>query len=327
MTGPAAPTTLKARLDGFVNVNKPRGCTSMDVVRRLKRLSGMRRRVGHGGTLDPLAEGVLPICFGQATRLMETLVNSPKGYTMKAHLGVSTTTYDSEGEVLEKREVGTLTSADLDASLDPFRGVIYQTPPMYSALKHKGKRLYELARAGVEVEREPRRVEIFQLELTDYTPPTATLRVECGRGVYMRSLAHHWGQELGCGAHLSELIRVRSGPFRVEDAVTLDDLEAADSSNSVTTHLRPVDCVLLELKSTTIGKAAERLIRTGQSVTLGPELSYAGYLEKLRAYTTDGRFLGVLRFYKTENQWKPYQVFNLDTPSPYAPVELGPQSG
>ena len=308
------------QINGFINVNKARGGTSMDVVRRVKRLTEQKRRVGHGGTLDPQAEGVLPICFGQATRLMEHLVDGVKGYSMEVTLGATTATYDSEGEVTATGDWTHLTRSDVEQALLPFCGVIMQVPPMYSALKHQGKRLYELARAGVEVEREPRRVEVFSINLVDFSPPNLSLQVECGRGVYMRSLAHELGEALGCGGYLSQLVRTRSGQFRVEDGATLEDLEESGWSR----HLRPVDYALLDSKSAIVPLSAERLIRHGREVSLGPSFAYAGYMERYRAYTSDGRFLAVLRYNKPENLWTPSLVFQLNEPSPYCPVSNSP---
>ena len=309
------------QINGFLNVNKSRGGTSMDVVRRVKRLTGQKKRVGHGGTLDPQAEGVLPVCFGQATRLMEHLIDGVKGYFMKVTLGTTTSTYDSEGEVTGTGDWTGVSRQDVEKAVAPFCGVIMQTPPMYSALKHQGKRLYELARAGVEVEREPRRVEVHGIELVDFSPPDVSLQVECGRGVYMRSLAYELGQALGCGGYLSELVRTRSGRFRVEEGVTLDELEESGWE----CHLHPVDYALLDSKSTIVPRAAERLIRQGREVSLGSNLSYAGYMERYRAYTSDGRFLALLRYNKPENLWTPSLVFQLDAVSPYCPVASGSQ--
>ena len=304
------------RINGFININKARGGTSMDVVRRVKRLTDQKKGVGHGGTLDPQAEGVLAICFGQATRLMEHLIDGVKGYYMKVTLGTTTSTYDSEGEVVATQDWQGITRDDIEQAVQPFCGVIMQTPPMYSALKHHGKRLYELARAGVEVEREPRRVEVHSIELLDFSPPNVSLQVACGRGVYMRSLAHDLGQSLRCGGYLSELVRTRSGQFKVEEGVALEELEESGWEQ----HLLPVDYALLDSKSTIVPRAAERLIRHGRDVNLGPTLAYAGYMERYRAYTSDGRFLGVLRYNKPENLWTPSLVFQLDTVSPYCPV-------
>ena len=313
-------TARPPQVNGFINVNKSRGGTSMDVVRRIKRMSGQKKRVGHGGTLDPQAEGVLPICFGQATRLMEHLVDGVKGYYMKVTLGTTTSTYDSEGEVVSSDDWRGVTRDDMEEAVEPFCGVIMQTPPMYSALKHQGKRLYELARAGVEVEREPRRVEVYSIQMLDFSPPEVSLQVECGRGVYMRSLAHDLGQSLGCGGYLSKLVRTRSGQFKVEEGVTLEELEESGWEE----HLRPVDYALLDSKATIVPRAAERLIRHGRDVSLGPNLSYAGYMERYRAYTSDGRFLAVVRYNKAENLWTPSLVFQLDTVSPYCPIGSDP---
>ncbi len=310
-------------VNGFLNIYKPPGPTSMDVLRQVKQHTGHRKRVGHGGTLDPQAEGVLPICFGQATRLMELLVDSGKEYRMEVRLGATTTTYDGEGEVVDTAPATGLTLEMVEDALKGFRGTIQQVPPMYSALKVDGKRLYKLARSGIEVERQPRAVEIHRLEILEFAYPSLVLLAESGRGAYMRSLAHDLGQALGCGAYLSGLVRTRSGAFRSEDAVVMEDLsqEARDEWEG---HLYPVDFPLLDLKSLTIGRDAERLLRAGQSVTLPPGVSaYVRYMERHRAYAQDGRFVGVLSFDLPKNKWLPHKLFSLDSASPYAPSISG----
>ena len=307
-------------LNGFLNIYKPSGPTSMEVVRRIKQLTSQRRRVGHGGTLDPQAEGVLPICFGQATRLMEFLIESTKEYRMEVYLGATTSTYDGEGEVVKRGDPSAFTSQEIEHALESFRGTIFQTPPMYSALKVEGKRLYTLARAGIEVEREPRRVEIPRLEILEFSPPTLVLMVESGRGAYMRSLAHDLGEALGCGGYLSSLIRLRSGSFKAEDAVAMERILDNRQDDGWREFFHPVDFPLLRLKSVTVGKEAERYIRSGQPVALPPDVgAYAGYMERYRAYTSDGRLLAVVAFDRPRNQWRPYKVFSLESPSPYAP--------
>ena len=170
------------RIDGILNIDKPYGITSMDVVRRVKRASG-QRRVGHGGTLDPIATGVIPVCMGQATRLMEDVVGGAKTYLAGVELGVSTNTYDALGEVTGRRDASGVTLTDIEGALPAFTGDILQVPPMYSALKREGKRLYDLARAGVEVEREARPVTVHSIALREWAPPVVTLEVECGKGV------------------------------------------------------------------------------------------------------------------------------------------------
>ena len=311
-------------INGLLNLYKTAGPSSMDMVRQIKRLTGQRRRVGHGGTLDPLAEGVLPICFGQGTRVMEYLVDSERTYRMEVHLGATTSTYDGEGEPVQQGDPSGLTRSDVEEALKSFQGTIYQTPPMYSALKQKGKRLYDLARFGIVVEREPRKVEISCIEILEFDPPSLILNVDSGRGAYMRSLAHDLGEALGYGGYLKGLVRLRAGPFKVEDAVSMARLQEAESVELWKENLLPVDFVLLHMKSVAVSKAAERYIRSGQPVSLPPHLAVsAGYLERYRAYTQDGRFLAVVGFDKPRNRWQPYKVFDVDSSSPYAPTLQG----
>ena len=311
----------KETINSFLNLYKTSGPTSMDMVRQIKKLAGHREKVGHGGTLDPLAEGVLPVCFGQATRLMEYLVEGDKEYRMEVHLGVTTTTYDAEGEVVKRGDPSGLDRGATEEAIESFRGVIDQTPPMYSAIKLEGKRLYQLARSGTEVERQPRRVEISRIEILEFSPPSLVLKVDSGRGAYMRSLAHDLGETLGCGGYLSSLVRLRSGPFRVEDSVQISELQEDPHPDGWKQYLQAADFVLLSMKSVAVTEAAERYIRSGQAVSLPTHIGiHAGYMERYRAYTQDGRFLAVVCFDKPRNEWRPHKVFNLDTPSPYAPT-------
>ncbi|MCY3720299.1 MAG: tRNA pseudouridine(55) synthase TruB [Anaerolineaceae bacterium] len=210
---------------GFLNINKPVGMTSHNVVARLRRALRLRK-LGHAGTLDPLATGVLVLCVGQATRLSEYVMRGDKRYLAVVRPGVSTNTYDAEGEVLDRRDASGLQREAVMEALDHFRGELEQLPPMYSAVKQDGRKLYELARAGVTVTRRPRRVTVHALELVDWTPPTFTLELTCSAGTYVRSLAHALGQALGTGAHLAALTRTASGAFRLQDATTPDDLLA-----------------------------------------------------------------------------------------------------
>ncbi len=309
-------------ISGFLNLYKPAGITSMEAVRRVKRLSGQRQKVGHGGTMDPLARGVLPICFGQATRLMDYLVDGPKRYLVEVRLGVTTATYDAEGEVVKTGDVGGVTRQMIETTLQSFIGAIAQTPPMYSAVKVDGQRLYKLARAGIEVEREARPVDIYNIRVLDFASPTLVLDVDSGRGVYMRSLAHDLGEALGCGGHVTDLVRLYCGGFRAEEAVTLEQLEQANASDpdGWRQHLRPIDWVLRDLKSIAVGPQAEKYLRNGQSINLGQPAVDAGYLEAFRAYSSDGRFLALVRFDRPANAWQPIKVFQIDSPSPHAPV-------
>ena len=204
---PTARSQAVPAVNGFLNLYKPVGISSMEALRQVKRITGQRRKVGHAGTMDPLARGVLPVCFGQATRLMEYVVDGNKLYRMVVRLGATTQTYDSEGEPEPVREPDYVTEEMVEQACLSFIGTINQKPPMFSAVKVDGQRLYKLARAGVEVEREPRQVDIFAIRLVQFDLPFVTLDVECGRGVYMRSLAHDLGMALCCGAYVADLER------------------------------------------------------------------------------------------------------------------------
>lgn len=308
-------SSQQPRIDGILNIDKPYGITSMDVVRRLKRASA-QRRVGHGGTLDPIATGVIPICFGQATRLMENVVGGSKTYLATVELGASTDTYDALGEITERRDTSGITIGDLERAVSTFAGEIQQVPPMYSALKRDGKRLYDLARAGVEVEREPRSVVVHDIALKDWAPPVATLQVDCGKGFYMRSLAYDLGQALGCGGHLKTLARLRCGIFTVSDALSLEEAEERFADGSWREVIHSPDAVLGEMRALIVGNRLEEMIRNGRAFTEGGEASQAQSGERCRVYTTDGRFLAIVIFDAELRQWQPDKVFGLNYAEP-----------
>lgn len=211
-------------LDGVLLVDKPPAHTSHDVVARLRGILRMKR-IGHAGTLDPMATGLLVILVGKATRISQYLMSVDKEYTGTIRLGASTNTQDAEGEVTETRPVPELTEADVRAALNGFLGDQYQMPPMFSAIKIAGKALYKSARAGEEVEREPRFIRISRYDLTRWESPEIDFRVLCTKGTYVRTLAHDLGQRLGCGAHLTALRRIASGNLNVSRAVTLEQLQ------------------------------------------------------------------------------------------------------
>ena len=293
----------------------------MEALRRVKRITGQRKKVGHGGTMDPLARGVLPVCFGQATRLMDYVTGGSKRYVMDVKLGESTSTYDAEGEITSTGAVEGITRTEVESALEAFVGVVDQVPPMYSAVKVDGQRLYKLARAGIEVEREARSVEIHSIRLTRFELPELTLDVECGRGVYMRSLAHDLGQSLGCGAHVTDLERRSCGGFSASDGVTLEELEEEAREPGGWQHrLHPVDWVVRDFKTVTVGPAAEKYLLNGQAVSLGRQDVNASYMEQFRAYNIDGLFLALVRFDRAGNSWRPLKVFQPDAPSPLAPA-------
>jgi tRNA pseudouridine55 synthase len=320
-----SPARAPAVHTGFLNFNKPVGLTSMDALRRIKAITGQKQKVGHAGTMDPLAHGVLPICFGQATRLMEYVVGRTKRYTVTIKLGETTPTFDAEGERTRSGDPSGITEETIKAALRSFTGAVMQMPPMYSAVKINGQRLYNLARAGIEVEREARPVDIYDIQIVDFALPLLVIDVECGRGVYMRSLAHDLGTVLGCGGYVTDLVRTYSGGFRLEDSVTLDLLEGADSPEpgGWLQQLHPVDSVLTELRAVQVNPQAEHHLRNGQSVGIGQSDVEVGYLEQFRLYSADGRFLALAQCDRKTNTWKPIKVFQSGVPSPYSPHETG----
>jgi tRNA pseudouridine55 synthase len=295
-------------VDGILNINKPQGKTSFSVVAMVKRLSG-EQRVGHAGTLDPEATGVLPVCLGEGTRIIEFLAEATKAYRAQIELGVATDTYDASGRITYKGDPSGISREQLKLALTSFCGLIRQTPPMYSAVKHHGQRLYELARAGIEVERKSRLARIYHLELVDWQPPVATVEVACGKGTYIRSLAHDLGQALGCGANLKSLIRLRYGLFDVADAVSLPQLEDAFRYGYWQRLVYPMDIVLLHWAAIVVNDDTGQLIRNGRSLDLKDDSGEPADYLHCRVYTLDGCFLGVLRFRPERGQWQPEKVF------------------
>jgi tRNA pseudouridine55 synthase len=281
--------------------------TSFGVVAVVRRLSG-ERHAGHAGTLDPAATGVLPICLGRATRIVEFLMDTTKTYRAEIELGIATDTGDASGQIVQKGDPSGISRETLESALAPFCGYIHQTPPMYSAVKYQGKPLYRLARAGVTVERKSRPAKIYNLELVDWQPPVVTIEVVCGKGTYIRTLAHDLGQALGCGAHLKSLVRLRYGPFDIKDAVSLSQVEDAFHSGSWTHLLSPVDSVLLHWPAIVVDAAAEQNIRNGRPLTLAQDSGGEAAGNRCRAYTLDGCFLGVLRFNGGKSEWEPEKV-------------------
>jgi tRNA pseudouridine55 synthase len=297
-------------VDGILNINKPPGVTSFGVVAIIRRLSG-ERRVGHTGTLDPDATGVLPVCLGRGTRIIEFLTDTDKTYRAGIVLGVATDTYDSSGSITRQGDPSDVDRLLLESTLDSFRGVIRQTPPMYSAIKHKGKPLYHLARSGITIERKSRTVHIHRLELVDWKSPVATLEIECSKGTYIRSLANDLGDSLGCGAHLANLIRIRSGDFHIEESVSLAKLEGAFRNGYWERYLYPVDAVLQDYQAIVVDEVGEHAIKQGSPLKLDLDIDSDAItgVSYCRAYSMDGRFLGMLQYIPDKSVWQPKKVF------------------
>jgi tRNA pseudouridine55 synthase len=289
-------------MDGILNFNKPPDWTSHDAVARVRRLIG-QKRVGHAGTLDPLATGVLLICIGQATRVAEYLMASDKIYLARIKLGVTTDTFDSTGQVTGTYTVN-IDEAAIRAVLTQFTGNISQVPPMHSALKHQGQPLYKLARRGVEIERAPRQVTIGEIALQELRLPELTISVTCSSGTYIRSLAHDIGQTLGCGAHMTALTRLVSGVFSIEQAVTPDALEATANTGHFSALLHPIDAALHALPAVTLDADTIRRVRFGQAVQLSITPS-----PTCRAYDASGELAAIMVYRSETGDWQPDKVF------------------
>jgi tRNA pseudouridine55 synthase len=293
--GEQRPKIPRRLLDGVLLLDKPVGLSSNDALIRAKRLYRVKK-AGHTGTLDPLASGLLPLCFGEATKFSQDLLEADKTYEATMRLGIRTATGDAEGEAIETRDV-TCDEAAVRAAMTKFVGDIVQVPPMYSALKRDGKPLYEYARAGQTVEREGRQVTILALEMIACALPDVTFRVTCSKGTYVRTLAEDIGEALGCGAHLVMLRRTGVGALTLEHAVTLEALTAVDEP-ARDTWLRPVDALLSTFPAVTLEAEAARRFTHGQRLPLNElvlDRTACEAAERVRVYTQDGRLIGVAK--------------------------------
>ncbi len=302
-------------MDGILNINKATGMTSHDVVAKIRKIL-KQKRVGHAGTLDPAASGVLPICVGQATRVAEYLSESGKAYRAEIVFGVVTDTYDSEGSILRMASTADLTLPRIEEVLSHFVGPQMQLPPRYSAIKIQGQPAYKRTRAGEEIVLEPRPITITSLEIIAWDSPRLTLAIECSKGTYIRSLAFDLGEQLGCGAHLGALVRTRSGPFPLSESITLEQLAETVIAGIVEKLLYPADTALqaypaLQLDAATIERvlhgnafspphpwgAINRAPTQGQSPGLA------------RVYDINGHFLAIAEWDVEQEMWKPKKVF------------------
>lgn len=282
-------------VNGILVLDKPAGQSSNGVLQAAKRLY-YAAKAGHTGSLDPLATGVLPLCFGEATKFSQFLLDSDKTYRSTFVLGVKTATGDAEGEELSRINAGNISEADVLDALESFRGEITQVPSMYSALKHKGQPLYKLAREGKEVERKKRQVTIYELTLEafrcDAAHPQVDVYIHCSKGTYVRSIAEDLGEMLGCGAHVSVLRRVQAGPFSEQQSVTLEQLESlrdADAFADLDNLLQPVETAIGHLPALTLIEDVAYYLLHGQPV-LVPKAPTEGLV---RLHREDGSLLGV----------------------------------
>ncbi|OLU17709.1 tRNA pseudouridine(55) synthase TruB [Pseudomonas sp. PA1(2017)] len=281
---------IRRKVDGIILLDKPKGFSSNAALQKVRWLLNAEK-AGHTGSLDPLATGVLPLCFGEATKFSQYLLDADKGYETVMQLGVTTTTADAEGEVIERREVN-VDASDIEALLPRFRGDISQVPPMYSALKRDGQPLYKLARAGEVVEREARSVTIARLELLSSVADKASLAVDCSKGTYIRTLVEDIGHLLGCGAHVAELRRTKAGPFDLSQSVSLDELLQAHEeggNEAVDRFLLPVDSGLEHWPLLSFSEHSSFYWLQGQPVRAADAPKFG----MVRVQDHNGRFIGI----------------------------------
>lgn len=296
-------------INGIIIVNKETGFTSHDVVAKLRGICG-QKKIGHTGTLDPAAIGVLPVCLGSGTKLCDMLTDRDKEYVAELLLGVETDTQDTTGSVLRESPV-TVTEEEVSRACLSFLGDYDQIPPMYSALKVDGKKLYELARAGKEVERKARRVRILELEILEMRLPVVKLRVVCSKGTYIRTLCSDIGQKLGCGGAMQSLQRTKVGRFRLEDALTLGELQQLKDSGELERVVQPVDSLFEETPALHVTAEAARLLENGNALlpvqfaeTVTPEPE-----RWVRVYRPDGRFAGIYAYEEQKRWYRPVKMF------------------
>ncbi len=307
-------------MNGLLVVNKPVGPTSHDIVFKIRKWSG-ERRAGHTGTLDPLASGVLVICLGTATRISEYLLGSDKRYRALVQLGRTTATYDAEGQTLEQKNVA-VTIEQIESALEKFRGTISQTPPAYSAVQVDGRRAYDRARRGEQVELEPRAVTIHTLNVMEWTPPDLTLDVLCSAGTYIRSLAHDLGGALGCGGHLAGLARTGAGRYTLADAHALDEIQSAFNERRSGQLILATDHALADWPAVHLDASGADRITHGNPVPMEEKLlvvatrvvvagcaSIAAANTLLgRAYNPSGQLIAIVEADPATKQWKPKKV-------------------
>lgn len=294
---------------GIINVYKEAGFTSHDVVAKLRGIC-KQKKIGHTGTLDPDAVGVLPVCLGSGTKLCDLLTDKTKEYVARFRLGITTDTQDISGTVLTTGEV-TVTPEEVQNVLSSFVGDLEQIPPMYSAIKVQGKKLYELAREGKEVERKKRPITIYELELLKTEHPEYEIRVKCSKGTYIRTLCHDIGQALSCGAVMTSLVRTRVGSFSIEEAKTLSELQALADTGSLHNVITPVEEMFRELPAVTVSEEADKALQNGNQLKLSQirERESVGDTASFRVYSYVNRFCGIYEYDASKKLFTPVKMF------------------
>ncbi len=297
-------------IHGVINIYKEKGYTSHDVVAKLRGIVG-QKKIGHTGTLDPDAVGVLPVCLGKATKLCDMLTDKSKTYEAVLLLGKETDTQDITGEVLKERETDHLTEEEVKACILGFVGNYDQVPPMYSALKVNGKKLYELARAGVEVERKSRRVEIYDIRILEMNLPRVRMEVHCSKGTYIRTLCHDIGQNLACGGCMEALKRIQVGPFLIADSVTLKEVEQYRDENRLAELIRPIEDMFDGYEKVTLKPEFCSLVYNGNFFLSKhvEELMLFADGQMVRVYNPEGRFLAIYQYQQENHQFRIEKMF------------------
>ena len=302
-------------MDGIINVRKEKGFTSFDVVAKLRGILKMKK-IGHTGTLDPDAEGVLPVCIGKATRVCDLLTDKDKVYEAVMLLGKETDTQDMTGTILKESEVN-LSIEEVKQCIESFVGEYAQIPPMYSALKVNGKKLYELARAGKEVERQARHVDLPAIEILEIKFPVVKFRVECSKGTYIRSLCADIGEKLCCGGTMQSLVRTRVGEFRLADALTLAQLQELRDTERLEEALLPTDRIFSDFPMLHVEEKWRKLIDNGNAFYPGQTVEQTTHPagEWVRIYREDDSFVGIYVYDETKEWYKPVKIFPSNTES------------
>lgn len=296
--------------NGILNIYKEKGYTSHDVVAKLRGIV-KQKKIGHTGTLDPDAEGVLPVCLGKATRLCDMLTDRDKTYEAVLLLGRTTDTQDISGKILKERDTGKLTEDKVRLCIGDFVGEYEQLPPMYSAVKVNGKKLYELARQGMEVERKKRKVTVHDIYIQEIALPEVRMLVHCSKGTYIRTLCHDIGESLGCGGCMASLIRTRSGRFLVKDSLRLAQVEEAYKNGRLPQILLPVDAVFDHLQEICVRREYQRPVCNGNSFSEKCIQKKPGcrHDEQVRVYDMDRHFIGIFRYHEGKREFRAEKMF------------------
>lgn len=297
--------------NGAIVINKSPGFTSHDVVAKLRGITG-QKKIGHTGTLDPDAEGVLIVCLGAATRISDMLMDESKEYEAVMLLGVTTDTQDMSGEVLDERSTKGLSEDEVTRAIKSFIGDISQIPPMYSAIKQNGKKLYELARAGVEVERKPRDITIHDIEIINMDLPEVTIRVSCSKGTYIRTLCNDIGEKLGCGASMKHLTRTKSGSFTIEKSLTLDEVQALKDSGRLDEAVTPLTDIFSDLRCAKASGEGIKKASNGNMLgtkDISPTMNDMSANEQILVTGEGGFIYGVYEYHASDRKLHPVKMF------------------